>query len=74
MSDKGIARFSGGNVCLYNNSGACNYAIGIGVIAFLICIAFLFKDVAMVVVDFSGYIIVSQKIIYVSVALEGAAP
>ena len=59
MSDKGFLKVGDQRLCWYNNSGACNYAIGIGVIAFLICIAFLFKDVAMVVVDFSGYIIVS---------------
>ncbi|XP_003386894.1 PREDICTED: synaptogyrin-3-like [Amphimedon queenslandica] len=73
MSDKGIVKKNnaGDSACLYNGSGACNYAIGIGVIAFLICIAFLFKDVAMVVVDFSGYIIAKTGIIILDLIVNG---
>ena len=31
--------------CQMNNSGACGYGIGIGVLAFLVCIGFLIIDV-----------------------------
>lgn len=33
------------NVCRYNNSGACGYGVAIGVIAFLLSIAFTALDV-----------------------------
>lgn len=71
MSDKGFLKVGDQRLCWYNNSGACNYAIGIGVIAFLICIAFLFKDVAMVVVDFSGYIIAKTGIVMLDLIVNG---
>lgn len=58
MADRG---FDVNRYCLYNGSGACNYALAIGVLAFLICIVFILKDVIMVLVDFSGAIIVSDN-------------
>ena len=60
MSDKGFLSTPAEKICYYNNSGACNYALAIGVLAFLICIGFIFKDVAMVVIDFSGFLVVSE--------------
>ena len=59
MADKGYITV-GDQICLYNQSGACSYALAIGVLAFLLCIVFLIKDVMMVVIDFSGSIIVSD--------------
>lgn len=46
--------FGNEKVCGYNGVAACcNFAIAVGVIAFLICLAFLVKDFMMVIVDFS---------------------
>lgn len=61
MADKGYSPNGGDQTCLYDGSGACSYALAIGVLAFLLCIVFLIKDVMMVVIDFSGSIIVSDK-------------
>ena len=60
MADKGYLKSPGDRTCWYNASGACSYALAIGVLAFLLCIVFLIKDVMMVVIDFSGSIIVSD--------------
>ena len=38
----------------------CNFAIAVGVIAFLICLVFLVKDFLMVIVDFSQALKVSH--------------
>ena len=66
MANKGYLNVPGGDdICLYNGSGACSYALAIGVLAFLLCIVFLIKDVMMVVIDFSGSIIVSDYTNYI---------
>ena len=50
-------------VCGYNgNSDACNFAIAVGVLGFLLCLAFLVKDVLFVIVDYSNNIVVSQHL------------
>ena len=60
MANKGYAGDTGeDSMCLYNGSNACSFALAIGVLAFLICLVFLVKDVMMVVVDFSGAVLVS---------------
>ena len=47
--------------CGYNlNSDCCNFAIAVGVLGFLLCLAFLVKDVLFVIVDYSNNIVVSQ--------------
>ena len=56
MSDKG---YIGGVGCVLNSTGACSFGIAIGVLAFLICLSFLVKDVMIVVIDYSETIIVS---------------
>jgi len=48
----------GGTACGYNLSGACSFAIAIGVIGFLLCLVFLVKDVIYVIVDYSENIVV----------------
>ena len=65
VADKGFFG-SPEDTCVLNESGACNFALAIGVLAFIICLAFLVKDVIMVVVDFSGSIIVCfTKFVYI---------
>ena len=50
-------------VCGYNgNSDCCNFAIAVGVLGFLLCLAFLVKDVLFVIVDYSNNIVVSQHL------------
>ena len=50
-----------GGGCAYNgNSDCCNFAIAVGVLGFLLCLAFLVKDVLYVIVDYSNNIVVSQ--------------
>lgn len=45
----------GGRVdCAYNGSNACSFAVAVGVIAFLICLVFLVKDIFMVIIDFTA--------------------
>ena len=49
--------------CAYaGNSDACNFAIAVGVIGFLLCLVFLVKDVLFVIVDYSDNIVVSSYI------------
>lgn len=44
--------YDGNGVCLFNDiQGACHYSVGIGVIAFLGCIAFLAIDVQFDTID-----------------------
>lgn len=45
--------------CLYYASNACGFAIAVGVIAFLLCLVFLVKDVLYVVIDYSDNVVVS---------------
>ena len=45
--------------CTYNGSNACDFAIAVGVIGFLFCLAFLVKDVMLVVIDYSNSLAVS---------------
>ncbi len=47
-------------VCDFNESNACSFAVAIGVIAFLICMVFLVKDVFFVLIDFSEAMQVRQ--------------
>ena len=44
--------------CGYNLSNACSFAIAVGVIAFLLCLTFLVKDVLFVIIDYSDTIVV----------------
>ena len=54
VADQVVFEFNGDRLCAYNNQlSACNFAIAVGVIAFLICLVFLVKDFMMVIVDFS---------------------
>lgn len=65
MADKGYESLLGGeSFCWYNNSDACSFALAIGVLSFLICIVFVVKDIIMVVVDFSGALLVSTRCLY----------
>ena len=43
--------FGGDSFCAYNLSSACNFAVAIGVISFLICLALLVKDVMIIFVS-----------------------
>jgi hypothetical protein len=53
-------QLSDGRSCLYNaGSNACSFAIAVGVIAFLLCLTFLVKDVLFVIIDYSDTIVVS---------------
>jgi hypothetical protein len=54
VSDQVLVTVNGQTGCFYNaNNDACNFAVAVGVIAFLICLVFLVKDFVMVIVDFS---------------------
>ena len=53
--------YGGGNVCAYNFSDACSFAIAVGVIAFLLCLTFLVKDVLFVVIDYTDTIVVRHS-------------
>ena len=57
MADKGYFK-SPDDTCYLNESGACNFALAVGVLAFVICLVLIVKDVMMVIVDFSGSIMV----------------
>lgn len=49
-----------GTVCYYNlNNNCCNFAIAVGVLAFLLCLVFLMKDILYNVLDFTNNINVS---------------
>lgn len=50
------------DVCLYNDSNACSFGVTVGVIGFLMCLAFLVKDVLYVIIDFSNNLTVSPPI------------
>ena len=40
--------------CLgYSHSNACSFAVAVGVIAFLLCLVLLVKDIILIIVDFS---------------------
>ena len=47
-----------GTGCGYHLSNACSFAIAVGVIAFLLCLTFLVKDVLFVIIDYSDTIVV----------------
>ena len=47
--------------CYYNRSNACSFDVAVGVIGFLLCLAFLVKDVLYVVIDYSNNIVVSDR-------------
>ena len=49
------------NTCHYNGSNACSFDVAVGVIAFLLCLTFLIKDVLYVVIDYSNNIVVSDR-------------
>lgn len=66
ISDKLDVTVNGRDVCLYNRSNACNFGVTIGVIGFLMCLAFLVKDVLYVVMDFSNNLTVSQPTMYIN--------
>ena len=54
VADQVVITISGDRFCAYNlQLSACDFAISVGVIAFLICLVFLVKDFMMVIVDFS---------------------
>ena len=54
VADQVIITISGDRFCAYNlQLSACDFAISVSVIAFLICLVFLVKDLMMVIVDFS---------------------
>lgn len=43
----------------FSNSNACSFAVAVGVIAFLLCLVLLVKDIVLVIVDFSEAVKVS---------------
>ncbi len=46
--------------CYYSdNYNACSFAIAVGVIGFLLCMAFIVKDILIVVIDYSDNPVVS---------------
>ena len=61
MANKGYVNITGSfsGCVLKHGSNACSFGLAIGVLAFLICLAFLVKDVMIVVIDFSESIQVS---------------
>ena len=59
ISDK--VQVSGG--CGYNYSNACSFGVAVGVIAFLLCLAFLVRDVIYVVIDFRNNVMVPKSFI-----------
>lgn len=59
IADKLDVSINGHGVCLYNESNACSFGVTIGVLGFLMCLAFLVKDVLYVVIDFSNNLTVS---------------
>ena len=56
-----------GRICAYNGSNACSFAIAVGVIAFLLCLTFLVKDVLFVIIDYSDTIVVSWLDQYIKI-------
>ena len=54
VSDRVIYKLNGVTVCAYNDSNACNFSIAIAIMAFLICLVFLIKDVAVVIAGSRG--------------------
>ena len=59
VSDRLYPTVNSERVCFYNGSNACSFAIAVGVIAFLLCLTFLVKDVLFVIIDYSDTIVVS---------------
>ena len=61
MADQLLVTINGVTGCAYHgNVSACNYAIAVGVISFLICLTFLVKDVLYVIIDYSEAMVVSS--------------
>ena len=60
ITDKVYIEIEDQDRCGYNDSSACSFAVAIGVIAFLLCLVFLVKDVLYVIVDFSQALKVSK--------------
>ncbi len=49
-----------GDVCYYGENGnACSFAIAVGVIGFLLSLAFIVKDVLYIIIDYSDSTVVS---------------
>ncbi len=46
--------------CYYNNYSACSFAIAVGVIGFLLSLAFIVKDILIVIIDYSDNPVVSH--------------
>lgn len=59
------------SLCLYNRSNACNFGVAIGVIAFVLCLVFLVKDVLYVVIDYSNNVLMKKVIIIVDAVASG---
>ena len=59
VSDEVSVTDRNGDVCYYNGSNACSFAVAVGVIAFLMCLVFLVKDFFMVIIDFTAAMKVS---------------
>ena len=59
VADQVYQSNNGARVCFYDFSNACSFAIAVGVIAFLLCLTFLVKDVLFVIIDYSDTMVVS---------------
>ena len=60
------------SLCFYNaNNNCCNFAIAIGVLAFLLCLVFLMKDVLYNVLDFSDNITMKKLLLVIDIAVNG---
>ncbi|CAI8020783.1 Synaptogyrin-1 [Geodia barretti] len=57
--------------CRYNNSNACSFGVAVGVIAFLLCLVFLVRDVVYVVIDFRNNVMVKKVILVVDAVANG---
>ena len=65
VADKVVIKAAGLSICAYNlDKNCCNFAIAIGVLAFILCLVFLMKDVLYNVLDFSDNVTVSWQRAY----------
>ncbi|KAL5473564.1 hypothetical protein EMCRGX_G028057 [Ephydatia muelleri] len=72
VADKVVFKSAGSSFCLYNlDNNCCNFAIAIGVLAFILCLVFLMKDVLYNVLDFSDNVTMKKLLLVVDIAVNG---
>ena len=73
VADQLFGTVGGIDICYYGENGnACSFAIAVGVIGFLLSLAFIVKDVLYIIIDYSDSTVVSPCItMYLGLRVQG---